>query len=81
MKCGHYITSRRDGVRCPKCNGGIIPLGEATNADINKNNEIIVSIKLEGIENIKSDLKEVEERLDRILEKKSKLNELTRPYF
>lgn len=28
IECGHEFTGHRDGLRCPKCNGAIGPIGE-----------------------------------------------------
>ena len=33
LECGHYTISKYDGKRCVKCNGHLVPYGQATFAD------------------------------------------------
>lgn len=33
FECGHYTISKKDGVRCAKCNGALQPMGNATCID------------------------------------------------
>lgn len=39
MKCGHRMIGDKDGLRCEKCNGHIIPIRKATIDDIKKYKE------------------------------------------
>jgi hypothetical protein len=36
LECGHYTISKYDGKRCVKCNGSLVPCGEASFADKSK---------------------------------------------
>lgn len=44
LECGHYNISKYDGKRCSKCNGALVPMGNATYVD--KSKEIAVEVRL-----------------------------------
>lgn len=46
FECGHYTISKKDGVRCQKCNGALQPMGDATCIDkSNSSLKVEVSVK------------------------------------
>lgn len=46
FECGHYTISKKDGLRCQKCNGALQPMGDATYVYKGySNSKIEISIK------------------------------------
>lgn len=45
FECGHYTISKKDGVRCAKCNGALQPMGNATCIDKGNALKVEVSVK------------------------------------
>ncbi|MDU5108887.1 MAG: hypothetical protein E6248_00455 [Clostridium sp.] len=45
LECGHYTISKYDGKRCAKCDGYLVPYGNATCVDKSKSMKVQVSLK------------------------------------
>lgn len=50
LKCGDYTISRRDGLRCIKCNGVLSPMG---NAHIDKNKYLSIDVNMKDTDKFK----------------------------
>lgn len=65
LECGHYTISKYDGKRCAKCDGYLVPYGNATCVDKSKSMKVEVSLKDTDL------FKEILEVLKETLENKS----------
>lgn len=45
LECGHFTISKHDGKRCVKCDGHLVPYGNATCMDKSKSMKVQVSLK------------------------------------
>lgn len=75
-ECGHYTISRRDGMRCNECDSGALqPMGNATYIEKDNNPKrskmLTIGIELEGCEETKKQLSEIESQLDRVINKRN----------
>lgn len=56
--CGFEGIDHRDGIGCPKCNGKVIPIGDATDEDIMKAKALRINVRVKDTQLFK-DLVEI----------------------
>lgn len=50
LECGEYTISKRDGIRCIKCNGALAPIG---NAHVDKNKSLSIDVNIKDTDKFK----------------------------